>query len=531
MTNRPTIVSSFVLIASLGRAFAADVPSTRPSLPGDGAIVTVAGSVIGSPPPVDLDGDGKPEIVVTCMGRTEGDDEPQRAPARGAVDLSARVAAFRADGTPLDGGWPVIVLSAADHAAMKPGEYPNWWLSSPTVVPASKDRALAIAVANQAGPNRKTRGVTVIRIKPNDRAGAVDSSQKLDSTLAWPDSGSTITAVDLDGDGAVDLFSGGTSCTIDGKPVAGWAGGRATNGFSSSAADVDGDGTPELFMVTQRHGPNNAVVVGLDHTGKPLKGWPQKVGRKSFAAPSIGNVFGDASPEVILPDHRGHILAWTRDGQRFGNTFVEAQGHSYDDEREPLPAAMLEQEKCTSIFKDNVNCAGPAALADLDGDGLAEIIVIDANTNTLRAWHGDGRGAFGSDDGVIAHVASNNVFGVCVAGPDESGGLDFFAGATWIHRDKSGDVRVRAMAPVISSDGKSVLPPSEGTADTPPDVPETMCQDTVCDIDGDGRADVLIGTSDGRVIVFQTGIAFSEKWAQWPMLGHDVRRSGWWRNQ
>src|SRR5438067_1391429 len=81
-----------------------------------------------------------------------------------------------------------------------------------------------------------------------------------------------------------------------------------------------------------------------------------------------------------------------------------------------------------------------ATLADLDGDGRAEIIVVDEDTATLRAWHGDGSPAFGgggaTDDGVIAHLGEGNVFGVSVAGPDDSGAFDFFIGNFWVHRER-----------------------------------------------------------------------------------------------
>ena len=289
--------------------------------------------------------------------------------------------------------------------------------------------------------------------------------------------------------------------------------------------DVDGDGKPEVFLVTQRHGPSNASVVAFNHTGQPLTGWPQKVGAKTFAAPSLGNVFGDEKLEVVVPDFHDHLLAWTFDGGRFGSTVAEAQGHGYSGGDDGLSPNQLEQEKCTSIFKDNISCAGPAALVDLDGDGLAEIIVVDSKTSTLRAWHGDGSGFGGTGaDGIIAHLGDGDVFGVCVAGPDDDGGVDFFAGNWWVHRDRDGLVDVREMIPRTAQPQDQ----NRGPAALPASV-DTMCQDTLCDIDGDGRAEVLIGTADGRVIVFHTGLKYSEKWAQWPMLGGNRQRTGCWR--
>ena len=109
-------------------------------------------------------------------------------------------------------------------------------------------------------------------------------------------------------------------------------------------------------------------LFAYDATGKPLPGWPQKIGRQAILALPLGNVFGDDKMEVILPDQHGHILAWTWDGQPFGNTFPEKQGQVSQGPANALTPQQLEDEKCTSIFKDKIECTGQVALADLDGD-------------------------------------------------------------------------------------------------------------------------------------------------------------------
>jgi len=96
-----------------------------------------------------------------------------------------------------------------------------------------------------------------------------------------------------------------------------------TRGFSSSVGDVNGDGHLKIFTVSGRHNALNGSVFAYDLAGKPLPGWPQKIGRQAIPAPSLGNVYGDDKMEVILPDQHRHILAWTWDGQPFGNTFPE----------------------------------------------------------------------------------------------------------------------------------------------------------------------------------------------------------------
>ena len=108
------------------------------------------------------------------------------------------------------------------------------------------------------------------------------------------------------------------------------------------------------------------------------------------------------------------------------------------------------------------------------------------------------------------------MIGVSVAGPDAAGGFDFFAGAWWVHRDKDGTVRTRLMVPTVPG---TVLSDATVGADGPaPEAVDMECQDTIADLYGDGMAEVLIGTSDGRVYIFHTGLKYTPESAR-PMFG------------
>src|SRR5262249_4412159 len=90
-------------------------PATRPAA-GGGWPVQLAGTIVGAPTPVDLDGDGKLEVVVCYMGMM-GKDHPNN----GDVDpnLAARACAFHADGSPVT-GWPITLMTAEEHLACVP---------------------------------------------------------------------------------------------------------------------------------------------------------------------------------------------------------------------------------------------------------------------------------------------------------------------------------------------------------------------------------------------------------------------------
>jgi RNA polymerase sigma factor (sigma-70 family) len=493
----------------------ANIPVAKNETEPDAPFLTLPGDITGSPMAVDLDGSGKPEIVVAYMGMvntTTGEEMPLATGAN--TDAAAYVGAFHLDGTPV-AGWPVKMVTAEVHKAVLGDEYPNWWMSTPAVQGASAGKPGFVVVSKPYAAGKGNRGTVVIQANGNLR--------KLGTGWANSDPGTTLTLADLRGDGNLDILGGGTSCTISGATIPGWRGGRAPNGFSAGAGDVAGDGKMRMFMVSQRRGASNAVIYAFDPSGKSFGSWPQKIGLKSFAPPSLGDVFGDGKMEVIVPDFRGHILAWTWDGKPFGACVPATEGNSADGST--MTPEKAELEKCTSIFKDGIHCEGPVSLADLDGDGLAEIIAVDGNTATLRAWHGDGTG-FGNPDGIIAHLGTGDVVGVSVAGPDASGGFDFFVGAWWVHRDKDGTVRTRLMAPTVPG---TVLSEATIGADGPaPEAVDTECQDTIADLYGDGMAEVLIGTGDGRVYIFHTGLKFTPQWAQWPMFGRDSHHTSCW---
>ncbi|HSV13162.1 MAG TPA: sigma-70 family RNA polymerase sigma factor, partial [Tepidisphaeraceae bacterium] len=131
-----------------------------------GQLVALPGQVVGSPTPVDLDGDGEPEIVVPYMGMVSGSqgsmtgDVPLtngREP-----DLAAYVGAFHLDGSAVP-GFPVVVMSAEHHKQAGPNEFPNWWLGTPAVRGAHNGQSGVIVIGHPSGPAKADRGISIIR--------------------------------------------------------------------------------------------------------------------------------------------------------------------------------------------------------------------------------------------------------------------------------------------------------------------------------------------------------------------------------
>jgi hypothetical protein len=54
-------------------------------------------------------------------------------------------------------------------------------------------------------------------------------------------------------------------------------------------------------------------------------------------------------------------------------------------------------------------------------------------------------------------------------------------------------------------------------------------QPTIADVNSDGLADIVFGLKDGRVVLYQTGLAYQEKWMQWPTANANFQHTGVWR--
>ncbi len=134
---------------------------------------------------------------------------------------------------------------------------------------------------------------------------------------------------------------------------------------SPCVLDIDRDGRGEIIAATVE----GAVYV-IDSSGHTKPGWPQRIDDGFYAAPSAADLNGDGRAEIVLPGVSGWLYAWRADGSMLPGWPV----------RPTLPNA---REGEISFF-------GAAALADLNGDQLADVCVC-TSLGTVWAIRGDGR--------------------------------------------------------------------------------------------------------------------------------------------
>ncbi len=157
------------------------------------------------------------------------------------------------------------------------------------------------------------------------------------------------------------------------------------------ASDVNGDGS--LDLVIDSWGENRLTLLAGDGKGGfALPGVPIEAGRKPYRNLRVADLDGDGKPDIVVPNmaERGVTIL-----------FGDGRGNFRGFDRAPIPAGP---------------CPFTVAVADVNGDGKPDILVgnysgqlSDPSGDALTFLLGDGRGNFRLGPRIAAGRAPGNV--------------------------------------------------------------------------------------------------------------------------
>jgi hypothetical protein len=195
-----------------------------------------------------------------------------------------------------------------------------------------------------------------------------------------PDSVQSTPAIgDVDGDGLPEVVWGSFDFNVyvvrgrDGSNKPGWPQFVRDSIYSSPAlADLDGDGKLEIIIGSDAHlegppynTPNGGCLRVFRYDGSVFPGWPVCVDQVITSSPAVGDIDGDGRPEIVVgtggfwPSASHVVYAFRTDGTA-----------------EPGWPVAVDGQVFTS-----------PALADLDGDGIPEVVVTDDNSSPSTTYH------------------------------------------------------------------------------------------------------------------------------------------------
>jgi len=266
----------------------------------------------------------------------------------------------------------------------------------------------------------------------NDGSGHFGSQQVITTEVV---NANSVYAADLDGDGDLDVLSGGKSIAWYENHGSGhfgsqqiitpedWAEDSAFSEYSARGADLDGDGDVDILCATWRAGwgvVGDWKIAWYANDGSGHFGDQQVIATEDFGADSVytADLDGDGDLDVLS------ALYW--EGEGYG--YSKIAWYANDGTGQFGPQQVINTEADAS----GARCV---YAADLDGDGDLDVLSASEgvwtvyHTDSLIAWYAnDGKGQFGPQQAIS--TAADRAKCVYAADLDADGDLDVLSASS-----------------------------------------------------------------------------------------------------
>ncbi|MGD8463283.1 MAG: FG-GAP-like repeat-containing protein [Anaerolineae bacterium] len=354
------------------------------------------------------------------------------------------------------------------------GCYSSWcetgWYSSPAVADLDADGSMeVIASAYSVVVLDAGTGAVEWRVA----SGHDRSEPQADSVgRTWPG----IAVADVDDDGDLEIITAhgrGYVSVYDhlGYFAPGWPQTPTDRELRGLAVyDLEGDGLLEVIVTGAVLGKVNVWV--YDHDGTLRSGWPQLADDSGHAwgvfndNAAVGDLDGDGVGEIVVPSDVHYICAYEPDGTQIpAHPMYDGKGWGQVGVWESLTTELRGWGTCDAgdvrAERYRANFAhGPAAMADLNGDGTVELVAVGNVYDCIPGYPSRYNGVYVFNSDRSRFVAE---------------GYDWQAGP------------VDTGAPLSEDYGL---------------IENNQPNPVVADLDGDGQREILYASYDGRVHAF-----------------------------
>jgi len=244
--------------------------------------------------------------------------------------------------------------------------------------------------------------------------------------------------------------------------------------YTATVALADLDGVRGLEIIGASWNTKQIYVLAKD--GSVLPGWPQSTASLCWASPVVGDIDGDGAPEIIAYSVAGVVYAWNVDGTEVRN-----------GDNNPATNGPFFVTKNPGTWH-----LSTPALADMDEDGVVELIVCSPN-DSIYCINGDGRRVAGWPISVI-DAGTNVTASPAVGDVDGDGHLEVAI------QNSAGRVFLLNRSGAMMSGWPKWVPSNTSTIAPSP---------ALADLDGDGKLEIVIAGLDSKCYVFRhTGTSY-----------------------